>query len=201
MKDAFEVALVDASGKSLVLPIALKRDAFFNLTEGQTAALGAATRQNGQTVTLDLPALPTGKQATLVFRLVNNDQDANTRVSIRDVILESRSNTPEASASLSEPGYAARVISFEQLTDVSPSLVAQYSRTSFNADNNVLYSGVSFRNQGTYAVQGTLLAVVKNLSDPSVKVLNANGVTPDGLSYYDVTSLIAQGGLAPGQQS
>lgn len=53
INDAFEAALVDANGNSLVHTIAKGRDAFFNLTEGQAAALASGATLNGQTVTLN----------------------------------------------------------------------------------------------------------------------------------------------------
>ena len=83
VKDAFEVALVDASGNSLVPTIAANRDAFLNVTEGQPAALGAWATSAGQTVTLDVSHVTPGTAATLVFRLVNNDGDVNTSVDRR----------------------------------------------------------------------------------------------------------------------
>src|SRR5207249_4484047 len=58
IKDAFEVALVDAHGQPLVHPIGKGRDAFFNLAEGQAAALGAEATLTQQTVTLDLAPIP-----------------------------------------------------------------------------------------------------------------------------------------------
>ena len=85
VKDAFEVALVDASGNSLVPTIAANRDAFLNITEGQPAALGAWATIAGQTVTLDVSHVTPGTAATLVFRLVNNDGDVNTSVDVGSV--------------------------------------------------------------------------------------------------------------------
>src|SRR5262249_54397312 len=40
IKDAFEVALVDDHNHTVVYPMASNRDAFFNITEGQSPALG-----------------------------------------------------------------------------------------------------------------------------------------------------------------
>jgi RHS repeat-associated protein len=77
MNDAFEAALVDAQGRPLVPTFAGNRDAFFNLTEGQPAALGQGTTLSGQTVTVDLSGVAAGTTGTLIFRLVNNDGDAS----------------------------------------------------------------------------------------------------------------------------
>ena len=82
IKDAFEASLVDSSGQSLVHTIGAGRDAFFNITEGQSAALGSEATLTGQTVTLDLSGVFAGTTATLVIRLVNNDTDHNTSVAI-----------------------------------------------------------------------------------------------------------------------
>src|SRR5262249_24380059 len=72
----------DSSGQSLVHTIGAGRDAFFNITEGQSAALGSEATLNGQTVALDLSGVFAGTTATLILRLVNNDSDHNTSVSI-----------------------------------------------------------------------------------------------------------------------
>ena len=62
INDAFEVALVDPAGVSLVQTFSAGRDAFFNITEGQSAALGQGTSFNAidQTVTVDLSGVFAG---------------------------------------------------------------------------------------------------------------------------------------------
>jgi len=89
IKDAFEVALIDGDGYSLVDTFTAQRDAYFNLTEDLPAALGAgvahtAVSQDHQ-VTLDISNVPPGTEATLTFRLVNNDTDTETTVTILSV--------------------------------------------------------------------------------------------------------------------
>src|SRR5205085_7597725 len=80
--DAFEAALVDTAGHTLVHSYTTDRDAFFNLTEDQPAALGVEASLVDKTVTLDLSGIAPGTQGTLIFRLVNNDSDVNTSVEI-----------------------------------------------------------------------------------------------------------------------
>src|SRR5262249_19602955 len=80
IKDEFEALLLDSSGTSLVHPSGAGRDAYLNITEGQTAALGSDTAISGTTVTLDLSSVFAGTTATLVIRLVNNDTDDGTSV-------------------------------------------------------------------------------------------------------------------------
>src|SRR5262249_6624971 len=83
VKDAFEAALLDDQGNSLVPTIGAGKDAFFNITEDTAAALGSTATLSGQkTVTLDLSGVFPGTAATLVFRLVNNDTDTDTSVRI-----------------------------------------------------------------------------------------------------------------------
>jgi hypothetical protein len=84
INDAFEVSFVDTDGKSLVPTYAAKRDAFFNITAGQSFAKGSTTTLDSQNlrVSLDISQVPAGTQGTLIFRLVNNDQTTTTSVRI-----------------------------------------------------------------------------------------------------------------------
>ena len=89
-------------------------------------------------------------------------------------------------------------IDFSQFSDVSASFTGEYGRTSFNENSDVLYADMAIRNAGQYAADTPLLVGITNLSDPSVRVRNADGVTPDGIPYYDFTSLVAGSTLEPG---
>ncbi len=97
IKDAFEASLVDAQGQNLVHPYADGRDAFFNVTEGVGLAVGPETVQTGdaiKTVTVDLSGVLPGTEATIRFRLVNNDQDTQTSVHILDVLAPTADQPP-----------------------------------------------------------------------------------------------------------
>src|SRR5262249_21018994 len=78
-------------------------------------------------------------------------------------------------------------IDFDQLTDVSTSLGGVYQRTSFTEDTSVLHVDLAVSNQGQYPVDGPLLVGITHLSEPTVRVRDADGVTPDGIPYYDFT--------------
>jgi streptogramin lyase len=82
INDAFEVALLGENGRSIVSTFATDRDAFFNISEGLSAAIGSGVTVAGQRVTLDISQAIPGTTATLVFRLVNNDSDTTTSVAI-----------------------------------------------------------------------------------------------------------------------
>ena len=85
INDAFEVALIDSEGRSLVHTIGEGRDSYFNITEDKQPAVGHGTTIEGQTVTTDISGLFPGTSATMVFRLVDNDSDTGTTVRITGV--------------------------------------------------------------------------------------------------------------------
>ncbi len=82
VNDAFEIALLDAAGNSLVPTIANGRDSFANFTESVSPVAGTSATISGQTVSLDFSNAIPGEIATLVFRLINNDQDTLSTVGI-----------------------------------------------------------------------------------------------------------------------
>jgi RHS repeat-associated protein len=201
VNDAFEVALVDANGNPIVHTFAKNRDAFFNLTEGEPVGLGAGTSYNSQTrtVSLNLTGLRANTNAKLIFRLVNNDSDSNTNVTITNFAI-----TPAVPGTLPpvQSTFAADILpgtppNFNLLADVSNSFVAEYRRTSFNIDSKLLYADIAIRNSGSYSVDVPLLVGVKNISDPSVILRNPDGFTPEGIPYYDFSKLISDGKLDP----
>lgn len=204
INDAFEVALVDKDGNSLVHTIAKGRDAFFNLTEGENAALGAGASYDDttKTISLNLTGVLAGN-ANLIFRLVNNDSDTTTNVKITDFAITA---APAGTTAPTQTTFTPEIRSiaapnFNVLVDVSNSLVASYNRTSFNAETKTLYADISIRNTGSYSVDVPVLVAVTNISDPSVLLRNPDGVTPDGILYYDFTSLVEKGKLNPNGES
>src|SRR5262249_31574674 len=86
-------------------------------------------------------------------------------------------------------------IDFSHLSDVSASFSGVYGRTSFNQGSNVLYADLAVRNAGSYPANAPLLVGITHISDPSVRVRGQAGTTPDGIPYYDFTSLVAGGTL------
>src|SRR5262249_9916182 len=63
----------------------------------------------------------------------------------------------------------------------------------------VLYADLTARNLGRFAVGTPLLVGVRHLSDPTVRVRDADGVMPDGTPYYDFSRLVARGPVASGE--
>ena len=102
------------------------------------------------------------------------------------------------------PTNAARAldrpaIDFGGLADVSASLAPDYLQTTFHDDADVLSADLFLRNRGSYFVDAPLVVAVANLSDPTVRVRGTDGVTPDGLPYFDLSRAVGTGALAPGQ--
>lgn len=208
INDAFEVALVDAAGNSLVHTIAPGRNAFFNLTEGEaTEARGAGVTYSSQTktVSLNLTGLEPGTPATLIFRLLNNDGDTTTSVAIKNLTLTpaplgtvapvQRNFAPESLSTGLEPA------AFSSLSDVSPSLMVEYHQTAFNSDLHLLYTDINLRNTSTQRIDGPLLVAITNISDPSVVLRSPDGYTPDGTPYYNWSNLLGADGKLSASES
>ncbi|OPF18912.1 hypothetical protein B1L04_05655 [Microcystis aeruginosa KW] len=197
INDAFEVALVDAQGNSLIHTIQPNRDAFFNITENQPSAVASGVSIAGMTVKVNLTGVTPG-DATLIFRLVNNDSDTQTSVRIRDIQLLAGDETiaPPVTPEI-EPAAISQIIDFSQLSDINSSLNAEYLRTSFNEDSKTLYADFVVRNQGEYVVDSPLVVAIKSISNPTVQVVGATGITPEGLPYYNLSDLVDSNTLDP----
>ncbi|HZU34488.1 MAG TPA: putative Ig domain-containing protein, partial [Gemmataceae bacterium] len=204
IKDSFEASFVDAQGNALVQTIGMGKDSFFNFTEGAAPSLAAgvteAATDEGQTVSLDLAGLAPGTTGTLVLRLVNNDSDTNTSIHITCVEVNAAAGEK---AVIATPALAGSIpqqqINFATLADVTPSATADYGQTSFNSDRTQLYTNLSVTNSGNYAMRAPLLAAITQLSDPTVRVSNPDGVLPDGTPYFDLSSLVPGGLLESGK--
>jgi hypothetical protein len=202
INDAFEVALVDGTGKSLVHTIKRDRQSFFNLTEGESAALASGVTYNAvtRTVTLNLTGIAPDANATLMFRLVNDDRDTTTAVRIRDIAFTSApvGTLPAVQQGGSAPTFQGVDLSrFNQLTDVSSSIQAVYGETSLDTKTKQVYTEISLQNIGTYSMDAPVLVAIRNLSNPSVLVSKPDGFTPEGLPYFNFSSLVAAGKFNP----
>ncbi|MCA9078376.1 MAG: putative Ig domain-containing protein [Planctomycetaceae bacterium] len=196
INDAAEVALLDAAGNLLAAPIMLGRDAAINATEGEDGLLGGMTDSietsgTDGLVTIDLTHLTAGTDAKLVVRLVNNDSDTLTRVTI-DPLLDFTQGPVSGATSTTPPGYTADPgpVDFNHLTDVTSGITVAYQETSFHDDDNLLYAGTTLTNDAGFQLIGTLLLVVKNISQPTVTANNGDGLTPQGDAYFDLSHLL-----------
>ncbi|MCY3005079.1 MAG: putative Ig domain-containing protein [Planctomycetota bacterium] len=85
INDAFEVSVVDNQGRPLVAPYQPGRDAAWNITESLAESKSSSVTVDQDKIRLSLIGIPSGEQATLIFRLINNDSDRASSVVISDV--------------------------------------------------------------------------------------------------------------------
>ena len=93
-----------------------------------------------------------------------------------------------------EPGN----IDFRNYADLTSAYKGLYSRTSFNDGSKELLVNLATRNDGTFVSDVPLLVGVKNISDPTVSVVGFDGLTPDGIPFFDYSQHVPGGTLTPG---
>ncbi|MEM9410078.1 MAG: putative Ig domain-containing protein, partial [Planctomycetota bacterium] len=326
--DAFEIALVDSDGNPLVRNFSPGRDAFFNWTEESSPSFREGIELDGNVLTIGLNGIPQGTEATLIFRLVNNDSDETTSVTINridmvdsglraalpqsvdlaaDLMRESSEagvfeqtqeseleNAPDGIAfsqnqnaeageatlniqaqaptdkfdvgtsvvlsgqvfvdaatasgvtfeyvtvngtpvqqfdvtgrfftlanilpgqnSFEFIGHATdgRIVSteiqiigtqtpdFNEFIDITASLEDVYEISSFDQKNDTLFVDLGLANEGSFPVGIPLLVGIRNISDPSVRVLGVDGLTPDGTPYIDFSERLSDQRLDPEEVS
>ncbi|MEG5129330.1 putative Ig domain-containing protein [Microcoleus sp. ARI1-B5] len=199
INDAFEISLVDGTGKSLTGTIASGKNADFNITEGLPPQLAPGVTFNGSKISIDLSQIAPGTAATLQVRLVNNDSDAATKVGITSIAVQPGAAPPPTPTTPAGTVPDSTPIDFAALRDVSGGVETEYGQTSFNSTTKVLHADLALKNIGQYPLRDRLLVGVTNISDPTVRLLDAAGITPEGIVYYDFTSLVGDGLLAPGE--
>ncbi|MEL7499509.1 MAG: putative Ig domain-containing protein [Planctomycetota bacterium] len=200
INDAFEVALLDEVGNSLVHTVGKDRDAFFNVTEGEAVLNGANTIVDGSTVKLDLSHIALGATANLVFRLVNNDSDDNTEIRVTSIATSDEALlTPSGDSAGESSSRPNEPIDFASLRDVTGSMLIDYGHTSLNPATDSLYSQVKLTNVGQLPVSGRILAVFEKPSNESVRMLRPDGRLPDGRFFIELTS--ESGTLRPGDMT
>ncbi len=100
---------------------------------------------------------------------------------------------PLVGASNSVPvGYVSSPgpVDFNHLSNVTSGIKIDYQDTSFHDQDNILFAGVTLKNVAGYSLTGTLVIAVKNMTDHSVGAAHPDGLTPDGLPYYDLSHLL-----------
>jgi RHS repeat-associated protein len=198
INDALEISLVDANGKPLTGTIGSGKNALFNITEGNAPQLAPGVTFIGSTISIDLSQIPPGT-ATLQVRLVNNDSDTATRVGIATIAVVPGAAPPPEPTTPTGTVPDTTPIDFAALTDVSGSVETDYKQTSFNSTTKVLHTDLALKNIGQQPLRDRLLVGVTNISDPTVKLLDASGITPEGIVYYDYTKLVGDGILKAGE--
>ncbi len=202
INDAFEIALIDAEGNTLVHTIDENRDSFLNITEEQPMAIASGTSVEAGQVTLNLTGLPVG-EASLIFRLVNNDTDTQTSVTIKNIkILPGDDTLPQGVIPNSTTTrLTEQEINFSLLSDISGSINTQYQSTSFNEDTQVLFAEFKANNEGIYFIDSPLIVAIDKISDPRIQIIGNDGLTPDGLPYYDLRDGVSDITLEPNEST
>ncbi|MHB8861524.1 MAG: putative Ig domain-containing protein [Pirellulaceae bacterium] len=163
------------------------------LTGQASDSTGAPTivRVNGQSVQVM-------DDAGNFFHQVQVAPGTNTfLVEARDAAGDTTSSTVTVAGTQATAG----AVDFTQLSVVSGSSLGLYGRTSWQDASSVLYADFGVENIGQYTVNGPVLVGVTNISDPSVRMREAEGLTPEGIPYFDMSSLVTGGSLPPGHSS
>ncbi|PTY01377.1 hypothetical protein DB346_13195, partial [Verrucomicrobia bacterium LW23] len=196
IRDGFELALLGADGRPLVPVIGTGRDAFFYTGEGLPSpvrAQGVTVRTDAATgevvVSLSVAGLLPGTAAKLVARLVNNDGDTATEVKVMAPVFTSDSVAAPWAPLAADPGAAsgAATLDWTQYVPVSAGygVTTVYNTASWTANSTVLSVETGVKNEAASPRYGRHVVVVKGISDASVRVLNADGLTPAGEPYFD----------------
>lgn len=111
-----------------------------------------------------------------------------------DAHLNSTTNTVTVSGTTTVQNWAS-------LGVVTASAQAEYGRTTFNEWTQTLYADVAIRNVGTYPINAPLYVGITRISEASVSVLEPDGVSADGIPYYDFSATLGGGSLNSGDLS
>lgn len=84
-----------------------------------------------------------------------------------------------------------------QFQDVTTSLEVEYSNTTFNQALGTLVVHAQAQNVSEFPVDGPVLMVVENLSQPSVSVANPDGYTLEGNPYFEMVDQAVKPVLNP----
>jgi len=100
---------------------------------------------------------------------------------------------------IGDPGEPPQT-QLQKMTDLAE-FITTYYWTSFHDQDEVLYADIELTNSGPYAVDGPLYLGVTNLSDPRVHVYQPDGVSEEGIPYFDFSNLVGDGVFSPGEMT
>ncbi len=90
---------------------------------------------------------------------------------------------------------------FQNLSNVTTDIAIQYTNTTFNTlTNELVFTGMAC-NSGTQILDGPVVLVIDNITQPSIQIVNPDGTTPSGKPYFVFLDNPAQPHLGPGQCS
>ena len=196
MGDAFELALLNERGESVVATISHGKTSFLNVTEGQQAVLGngAELLDGNAGVRLDVSHLPAGTY-TLVARLINNDFDSggddttSVYAGLSDHnILTTGNPLPQTTPDILDRGDGWNgEIDFAHL-ERAAAVSLTYSQTSLNHVDQTLFERATVTNDSTDVLHGPILLGIENLSTAGT-IRDADGYSPEGIAYIDISDV------------
>ncbi len=96
--------------------------------------------------------------------------------------------------------HAAGSIDFDTVEEIGDLVTVQYQSTTFNRRTGQLKTNVIVTNTSDQDIQCPLVLVVTSISAPGVTLASADGQTPDGNPFVDLSAQVGDGGtLAPGE--
>ena len=219
INDAFELSLVDGSGRPLVGIINPNRDGLFNRSEelapqlADGVAFTSDSDGNGGTVRWNVSHLPEGTSANLIVRLVNNDADNTTRVKFVPQVeqiagaktLISQVTPPAWADSLNVLNRSYSDTDWRHLSDVTSGLTTSYEFTAYDIDTQRIGASVVLRNTSGYPIRGPLLVTGSGLTSSDARLVNSAGMLPRdtgqfgdpmvaqlaGAEFFDATGALA----------
>jgi RHS repeat-associated protein len=204
IRDSFEIAILDRSGQPIVQPLSRTRDAVFNWTEGYDPVMAPGVRlweaNETFTITVNLSGLSAGEQVQVVARLLNNDQDNQTGVTLGRVNFVSSAAIPAGELAITRDAItSSQPIDQTALELLTSSVSAEFGQTSARDLQDVLVTELRLRNESNFATTGPLVAVIDRLSDPTVQMLHPDGRLHDGRPYFVMSTDRNTEALAPGE--
>jgi len=162
VRDAFEIAVLKADGTSALPTISASSDAVFNVTHGHAPVWSSAAALIDKVgssfvgvapvagvtsgiVQIDISSLTPGTAIRIIPRLINNDVDNLSSVTVGTLGILGQGTFAPASGVISSPLVAAsnpetpRIqsgVDFEQLVDVTRSFNVVHQHTSIDRANN-----------------------------------------------------------------
>lgn len=209
VRDALEVAVLDASGQSVVLPIAPNQLAAFNWSEGLEPISAPAVQANiapaGElsTVTINVVGVAANTPVEVLVRLVNNDSDNETRVRLHDIqVVPATGPNPQETIRTSNSRIASvRPAASQSLEELTGSIVPSFGATRLSDDGQVLISDLRITNSNDFAISGEVIIAIDALTDERIQFLNPDGYLADGRPFVRVDSLSGGHWLAPGEST
>ncbi|MBT9315957.1 peroxidase family protein [Leptothoe spongobia] len=173
----------------------------FSLTGDTADFTPGLVTYDGQFVEIDLTSLAVETEGTLVFQLLNQDEDTGSRIHISQL-----TNTvdPEGAEALrfEETDTVVTLGGELVLENLSASTAIEpiFSQIRFNAETGEYTANVQLRNTGDTSISRQAAVVFDSLPD-GVSLETVSGIDSAGNSYVNLYHAIRPGGLAAGELS